>query len=699
MTNGSPEAAEREAIQAALERVLSSEQFSSSSRLSRFLRFVVTETLEGRTAILKEYAIGVSVYDRGKDFDPKSDSIVRVDAVRLRARLTEYYSAGGASEHVRISIPKGGYLATFSCIGRPMPQAATGVPVPGKPEIPAMSLRVGRMSGAALAATALVVAGFWFGSRDSQPAPSLIPFTAYPGDEFRPSLSPDGRYAAFGWNGLERKNFDIYLRQIDEDKPIRLTTNSAWEGAPEWSPNSKWIVFARAAQEGIIIINPISREEHSLGSPAPYGCFGWLPDSTKVLFAAANGALWTIDVNTHARAEFASSPAPNVKIDCGKTSPDGQWLAVMTASDLFVRRLAGGSWARVTRDHLPVRSLAWAPDSESIFFTSPRDGDWGLWRVSRTGSASQRVPGTSEGVWFVSAAKDMLLFQQDHHDNNLLKIEVGSMQAKRIFVSTRQETMPSLSADGDQVAFISNRDGSHDLWTGNSDGSGLRRLTNFGGAWVAAPAWRRDGRQLAFESTREGNSEIYSVSVRGGDVRQLTQAPSNEYNPEWSPNGESIYFVSDRGGSPAIWKQAIGGGPATQITSAGTYEPKLDPNGEWLYFLRGDNPRGGFGRNRGELFRVPTKGGAAERILPEVASRLWSVTSRGVLFVIDAEAGAVVAPEVRVAPLSRGPSSRLGRLPVPNAVLSLSASVSGDRLAIALLESVEEDLMLLRGLH
>lgn len=66
MTNGSPTAPEGEPIIAALERILSSKQFSSSSRLSRFLRFVVTETLAGREATLKEYAIGVSVYDRAR---------------------------------------------------------------------------------------------------------------------------------------------------------------------------------------------------------------------------------------------------------------------------------------------------------------------------------------------------------------------------------------------------------------------------------------------------------------------------------------------------------------------------------------------------------------------------------------------------------------------------------------------------------
>ena len=78
-----------------------------------------------------------------------------------------------------------------------------------------------------------------------------------------------------------------------------------------------------------------------------------------------------------------------------------------------------------------------------------------------------------------------------------------------------------------------------------------RRLTDFGGARVTAPAWKPDGREIAFHLSREGNSDIYSAPVKGGEVRRLTHDASNESSPEWSRmDGESIYFVSDRGGRP-----------------------------------------------------------------------------------------------------------------------------------------------------
>jgi len=94
-------------VSAQLEKILSSPQFSQAAALSRFLRFVVESAQVGQT--VKEYAIGVEVFNRGKDFDPRIDTIVRVQASKLRSKLLEYYSSAGAEDIIVIGLPKGGY--------------------------------------------------------------------------------------------------------------------------------------------------------------------------------------------------------------------------------------------------------------------------------------------------------------------------------------------------------------------------------------------------------------------------------------------------------------------------------------------------------------------------------------------------------------------------------------------------------------
>jgi serine/threonine-protein kinase len=105
-------AAEREPGHAArqqLERILTSVSFRQVDRLKRFLDFIVTEALQGRGDQLKEYVIGVQVFDKDASFDPRADPIVRVQARRLRARLVRYYREEGAADPITIELPKGGY--------------------------------------------------------------------------------------------------------------------------------------------------------------------------------------------------------------------------------------------------------------------------------------------------------------------------------------------------------------------------------------------------------------------------------------------------------------------------------------------------------------------------------------------------------------------------------------------------------------
>ena len=104
----------RPEIEAALERILAGRILASSPRQQALLRHIVIETLEDRGDRLKEFSLAVDVFGRASTFDPRVDSIVRVQASRLRAQLAEYYAKDGAAETARIDIPAGGYLATFS---------------------------------------------------------------------------------------------------------------------------------------------------------------------------------------------------------------------------------------------------------------------------------------------------------------------------------------------------------------------------------------------------------------------------------------------------------------------------------------------------------------------------------------------------------------------------------------------------------
>lgn len=100
-------------IRRQLERILASEGFARAERMSRFLRFIVEQTLLGRGDQLKEYVIGVEVFDRKGSFDPRTDPVVRGEARRLRSKLKEYYDAEGQNDLLRVVLAKGSYVPRF----------------------------------------------------------------------------------------------------------------------------------------------------------------------------------------------------------------------------------------------------------------------------------------------------------------------------------------------------------------------------------------------------------------------------------------------------------------------------------------------------------------------------------------------------------------------------------------------------------
>jgi TolB-like protein/Flp pilus assembly protein TadD len=102
-----------EAIREQLGRILASRFFANSSRLGRFLTFAAEHALNGNGERLKEYVVGVEVFDRKSPYDPRIDPIVRVEARRLRSKLKSYYVSAGRDDRLVIELPKGGYTPIF----------------------------------------------------------------------------------------------------------------------------------------------------------------------------------------------------------------------------------------------------------------------------------------------------------------------------------------------------------------------------------------------------------------------------------------------------------------------------------------------------------------------------------------------------------------------------------------------------------
>ena len=191
-----------------LERLLASAVFANAGRMSRFLKFVVEKMLAGECERLKEYVIGVEVFDRDARYDPRVDSIVRVEAARLRAKLAEYYAGEGRGDAVVLGLPKGGYAPT-AALRDPPAHGAPERPAGRAPErpadvdpyepasaVPAASRWTSRRRwalGAALAAAstlAVVASGPWTAPASPMRV-AVMPFVPYADDANAAALATE----------------------------------------------------------------------------------------------------------------------------------------------------------------------------------------------------------------------------------------------------------------------------------------------------------------------------------------------------------------------------------------------------------------------------------------------------------------------------------------------------------------------------
>ena len=141
-----------------------------------------------------------------------------------------------------------------------------------------------------------------------------------------------------------------------------------------------------------------------------------------------------------------------------------------------------------------------------------------------------------------------------------------------------------------KLAFASNRDGNHEVYVMNADGTGQTNLTQ-NAASDTEPAWSPDGQRLAFTSDRDGNDEVYVMNADGTGQARLTHNAASDSHPAWSPDGQRLAFA--RGtldGSGEIYVMNADGTGQTNLTqNAGSEDglPAWSPDGQRLAFARG----------------------------------------------------------------------------------------------------------------
>ena len=502
----------------------------------------------------------------------------------------------------------------------------------------------------AFAATLLLV-GFGIGLRltrpVSHPVSRMVPLTSFRGRQRMPAFSPDGKQVAFAWNGEKGDNFDIYVKLVEAGAPLRLTSNSADELFPAWSPDSRHIVFCRGASDHfeIWMVPALGGAERKLGESGACEGLSWSPNGKSLALVDKNAPqepsfLSLLAVETGEKQRLSSPPNLSDGDFIPKFSPDGKTIAFLRASsavttDVYVLPInadgrSGGESRQLTSQER-VFGLDWTADSRRIVYSSDHYGGPDLWTILLSGGSPERlsVGGEKAGGLSVSRSGNRLVYARGLVDTNIWRISGPTSPDRnnvstKFIASTRQEIEPQFSPDGKKIVFCSDRSGAVELWVCDREGRNSEPLTSLSGPTPGSPRWSPDGRWVAFDCPKAGNSDIYVIRAEGGLPRRVTTEPSADVRPSWSRDGRWIYFGSNRTGDWQIWKSPTQGGQAVQVTKdKGAKEAFESLDGKFVYYAK---------LNALGIWKIPVQGGEDTRVIEQGQVSLWALAQHGICF-------------------------------------------------------------------
>jgi Tol biopolymer transport system component len=579
----SPSDADDQKVRAQLDRVLNSATFAGAKNQQRLLHFLVEKLLQGDAAYLKEYSLGVEVFGRGADFDPRLDPIVRVEASRLRSRLHKYYETEGQGSALCIDLPRGGYVPAILPVSAPEKEqpASAGANVSPQPTVVTAARKIGfakwrvqRVWVLVLAGVAICGALFLWLTLRSDETPSYSRFTRLTRDQDRctsPSLSPDGKRVAYARR--QGTDWDIWVREIDSVASRNITAGSHSNNVqPAFSPDGRLVAFRSSRDGGGVFLAGAG------GGPArKLTNFGyhpaWSPDGQQIAVStetfqepaefstSRRSRIYLVEVGSGATRAVT---APNFDAIQPAWSPNGRRIAFWGANsagntDVWTiavdRPPAETRPVAVTGDQWTDWSPAWSPDGRYLYFSSDRAGTMNLWRVHIDQSGGE-VLGPPEPLTTPSSNSGWIAFSRGGHRmayarrltySKLYRQDFDPQRgvltgtAKELTSGERRIREPAISPDGAWVA-ARVQDPQSDLVLIRPDGSDLTRLTN--DAFVdRIPRWSPDGRMIVFQSNRSGQFGLWAIRPNGQGLRQLPADAA--LHTVWTPDGSLVAYPRD----------------------------------------------------------------------------------------------------------------------------------------------------------
>ena len=228
------------------------------------------------------------------------------------------------------------------------------------------------------------------------------------------------------------------------------------------------------------------------------------------------------------------------------------------AKEIYVMDYDGYDPRAFTRNGSLNLFPTWSPDNSKLAFVSYRTGKPEINIHSYLDGSRLPFPifNSMTSTPMISPDGGRLAFAlRDSKANIDIHIsKLDGSERRNITNSSVLNQAPTWAPSGNQIAFISNRDGTPQIYICDTDGANVRRIVKEGGD-ADSPAWSPDGRWIAFhwKPRMAENYDIYIAQVSTGQIRQLTSDAGSNESPSWAPDGRHLAFQSNRTGSDQIF--------------------------------------------------------------------------------------------------------------------------------------------------
>ncbi|NIA20225.1 MAG: Tol-Pal system beta propeller repeat protein TolB [Xanthomonadaceae bacterium] len=239
------------------------------------------------------------------------------------------------------------------------------------------------------------------------------------------------------------------------------------------------------------------------------------------------------------------------------------------SQEIYIMDYDGTGLKQVTHNRAINLSPSWDPKVTKLAFTSYKKGNPDLYIIDFN-RGKERLISRKKGInaaaeWSNDASRIVLMQRfKDNSEISIISANTGRL-IKRMTKNWANEASPCWSPSGKEIAFVSDRAGSPQIYTMNIKSNNLRRVTRSGN-YNAHPNWSKFNNKIVFTSIIDGSFQICAINPDGSDLQQLSYLQGDNEDPSWSPNGQHIVFTSSSTGIRQLMVMNLHGRDIKPIT-------------------------------------------------------------------------------------------------------------------------------------